>query len=223
MTRDPATIRPATSIPDAAAEMARRGFRHLVVTDRSGAARILGIVSLHDLARAYPPDVNPLSAGCSQGPRRAVAEIMSRDPVTVASDAPIEEAARLMMRGRFGALPVVHNEMLVGIITRSDLLRAFVELAGGDAASEVAGAAAGSEAASGGVRVTFDVSDSEDAVAFVLELTRGRRMYVASVLTMRHQGKHLAVARLVGGAADADAFVDALWRSGRRVLSILRS
>src|SRR5512140_1903253 len=115
LTRDPATIRPTTSIGDAAMEMARRRFRHLVVTPKVGPSRVLGLVSLHDLARAFPPDVNPLStAGISQGPQRTVGEIMTRDPLTAAPDTPLEVAARLMLERKFGALPIVRDDALVG-------------------------------------------------------------------------------------------------------------
>ena len=214
MTRDPATVRPTASIAAVATAMARRRFRHLLVTDRPGAARVLGTVSLHDLARAYPPDVDPLSAaGWSRGPRRQVAEIMSRDPWTVTPDASLEDAARLMLERKVGALPVVRDDTLVGIISDADVLRALLEVMG------VRDAATAADAA--GVRVTFDVSEGEDAVGFVLERARERQMQVASVLTMRHEGKRLAVARLVGG--DIDDFVESVWRSGHRVLSVLRT
>jgi acetoin utilization protein AcuB len=214
MTTDVATVRPTTSIAQTAAEMARHGFRHIVVTAEPGRGRVLGILSLHDVARAFPPDVNPLSAtAVASGPSRPVQEIMSRHPRTVMGDTPIEDAARLMLERKLGALPVVHGDALVGIITRSDLLKAFSEVVG---VTSAAGAV--HEA---GVRVTFDVSEDEDAVALVLELARTRGMRVASVVTMWHEGKRLAVARLVAGAIDD--FVDAIWRSGHRVVSVLRT
>jgi hypothetical protein len=110
-------------------------------------------------------------------------------------------------------LPVVRDDALVGIISDADVLRALLEMVG------VRGAATAADAA--GVRVTFDVSEGEDAVGFVVELAHERQMQVASVLTMRHEGTRLAVARLAGG--DGDAFIESMWRSGHRVLSILRT
>ncbi len=214
MTRDPATVRPTAAIADVASEMARRRFRHVLVTDGPRATRLLGIVSLHDLARAFPVDVNPLSAsGYGHGPRQPVAEIMSRNPLTVTPETPLEDAARLMLEHKFGAVPVVRDAALAGIITDSDVLRAFLEVVGVSGTRE--------PAASAGVRLTFDVSENEDAVGFVVELARTQRMRVASVLTMQHEGKRLAVARLFGG--DIDGFVDAMWLSGHRVLSVLRT
>lgn len=209
MTRDPATVRPSASIGDAATVMARQKFRHLLVTDGPG-GRLEGIVSLHDLARAFPADVNPLSAnGWAEAPRRQVADIMTRRLVTVAPDTPIEDAARLLCERKIDALPVVHAGAVAGILTVTDVLRAFVEVVGADV---TAGA---------GARLTFDVSASEDAVAFVLDLARTRGSRVASVLTTHHEGGRLATARVVGG--DLDGLIDAVWRSGHRVLSVVRS
>ena len=118
MTENPATIRPTTTIADAAVEMSRRHFRHVLVTDRAGPeGRLLGIVSLRDLARAFPADINLLSAaGCTDGPRQPVSDVMSRHPCTVTPDTTLEDAARLLLEHKFGALPVVRGERLAGIL-----------------------------------------------------------------------------------------------------------
>ncbi len=212
MTRRPTTIRPDTPVGEAAALMARQRWRHLLVTDeRAGTLR--GIVSLHDLARAFPPDVNPLSAsGSAEGPRRPVSEVMSVRPTTVRPSTPIEDAVGIMIARKFGALPVVQGQEVAGILTDSDVLRAFVELVG--AAGETS---AGTRSA----RITFDVSEGEDAVPFVVDIAQARQSCVASVLTMQHEGRRLVVARVVGG--DIDGLVGAVWRSGHRVLSVLES
>jgi acetoin utilization protein AcuB len=213
MTENPATIRPTTTIADAAVEMSRRHFRHVLVTDQSGPeGRLLGIVSLNDLARAFPADVNPLSAaGWTDGPRQPVSDVMSRHPCTVTPDTTLEDAARLLLEHKFGALPVVRGERLAGILTEADVFKAFLEVIGFNPG----------HVPTAGVRVTFDVSQREDAVGFVVELARAHNMRVASVLTMEHEGKQLAVARLSGGGVDR--FVDDVWRSGHRVLSVVRT
>jgi len=208
--RDPTTIRGDVSIGEAAATMARTRCRHLLVIDAAGALR--GIVSLHDLARAFPPDVNPLAAaGPGDGPRRPVAEVMTAHPIIVTPATPIEEAAGIMLARKFNALPVVQGGAVAGILTDSDVMRAFVEL--------VSGGETG--AGTHGARITFDVSAGEDAVGFLIELARARRSRVASILTVHHQERLLAVARVVGG--DLDGLVGAVWRSGHRVLSVLQS
>lgn len=210
MTRRPMTIRPDLPIGEAAALMARKRWRHLLVTD-GPAGTLRGIVSLHDLARAFPPDVNPLAAiESAEGPARAVSEVMSTRPTTVTPATPIEDAARIMMTRKYGALPVVHGQEVAGILTDSDVLRAFVELAGGGGETSANARSA---------RITFDASEGEDAVPFVIDIARERRSRVASVLTLHHEGQRLVVARVVGG--DIDGVVGAVWRSGHRVLSVL--
>jgi acetoin utilization protein AcuB len=57
-----------------------------------------------------------------------VDEVMTRNPVTVTEDTPIEEAARLMMDHGIDALPVMRGQQLIGIVTETDLFKTFIEL-----------------------------------------------------------------------------------------------
>ena len=57
-----------------------------------------------------------------------VAAMMTRDPITVSADAPLQEAVGLMRQYRVSALPVLDNDELVGIISTVDLLDALVSL-----------------------------------------------------------------------------------------------
>src|SRR5689334_9642163 len=211
MTEDPATVRPTTTIAEAAELMSRRAFRHLLVTDRPGKdGELLGIVSLRDLARAFPPDVNPLSAaGWSDGPKQPVGEIMTRHPRTVTPETTLEEAARLLLERKFGALPVVRGKRLAGILTEADVFKALLEVIGFHPG----------EASPPGVRVTFDVAQGENAIELIVELARTHGMRLESVLTMEHAGRHLVVARLIG--RNIDRFVGDVWKSGHRVLSVV--
>ena len=53
-----------------------------------------------------------------------VREVMSPDVATVVSDASVADAAKVMVKGGFGSVIVVHGKMLVGILTERDVLRA---------------------------------------------------------------------------------------------------
>ena len=55
----------------------------------------------------------------------SVADMMTADPVTVASDADVQEAARLIAERRHNRLPVVDHGRLVGVVTRLDVLEAL--------------------------------------------------------------------------------------------------
>jgi acetoin utilization protein AcuB len=206
MSKTPVTVPPATSISDAAIRMARDRLRHLLVVEHRPRQPplLLGIVSAHDVARAYPPDLNPFSVEAWDQPiERPVADIMTPKTVTVTPNTPIEKAAQLLRDHKIGALPVVDVAGLAGIITESDVLAALGEIVGSDA---------------GGVRITFDISDDEDTIAAVVTLANRYGLRLASVLTMVHKERRLCTVRVAG--QQTQAFVDALWASHHVVLSV---
>jgi acetoin utilization protein AcuB len=60
-----------------------------------------------------------------------IKDVMSSPVISVAEDAPIEEAARLMIDKGIGCLPVMRGGQLVGMITETDIFKTFVEILGG--------------------------------------------------------------------------------------------
>lgn len=201
MTPEPVTVGPETSIAEAARLMARHRIRRVPVVD---GPRLVGIVSELDVARAFPPDVNPFSAVVEPRPGdHTIGDVMTAHPVTVDPTTPIDDAAALLREHRIGAVPVVVGTRLVGILTESDVFRAFTELLGVGRRS---------------VRVTFDVSDDEDVLGLVETLARRHRLRIASVISFEHAGRSFAVARLIGAATER--FVDDMWRSGHRVVTV---
>ncbi len=54
-------------------------------------------------------------------------EVMSPNVATVESDASVADAAKVMVKGGFGSVIIVHGKMLVGILTERDVLRAAAE------------------------------------------------------------------------------------------------
>jgi acetoin utilization protein AcuB len=208
MTRDVVTVEPGTSITDAAALMAAKRIRRLPVVERhADGPRLVGIVSATDLFRAFPPHLNPFSITAPDTPqsRVTVAEIMNRHLVTTTPDAPIEQAAQLMRDNKIGALPVVQKGALVGLITESDIFRAFVGLF---------------ESPPGGVRITFDVSKSEDLFGLVAQLAGRRGVRVVGLISSQQNDRSVCVVRVTGGAIDD--FLDDIWNSGHHVLNVLR-
>lgn len=129
MTRDPVTVSPAQSLADALRLTRARRLRHLPVVQDGG---VVGIVSDRDVRLAMP---SPLTE--SDDRRVAFLEgtpisaVMRGDVVTIGGSDTVEDAAKLMRRRRIGALPVVDAQgRLLGIITESDVLDAFVEILG---------------------------------------------------------------------------------------------
>jgi acetoin utilization protein AcuB len=129
MTPKPIVVSPNTPLRDAYWLMIDNKVRRLPVMDKE---RLVGIVTLEDLRRAEPPtgiclDLVRITDMLS---RMTVHQVMTRDPKTIAPDAPLIEAARLMFELKISALPVMERGQLAGIITESDIFRAFVELEG---------------------------------------------------------------------------------------------
>jgi CBS domain-containing protein len=60
---------------------------------------------------------------------RKVEEVMTREPITVTEDTPLDEVVRLMERHRIKRLPVVREGQLVGIVTRANIMHALVSMA----------------------------------------------------------------------------------------------
>ena len=113
MTRRLVVIGPETPCDKARLIMDEYRVRHLPVMTHG---RLIGMVSDRDLRSAI-----------RDSPGSVARRIMTPDPVTVTSQTRIEHAARVMLEGRFGSLPVVDGH-LVGIVTYTDLLRAFVQV-----------------------------------------------------------------------------------------------
>ena len=97
--------------------------------------KLIGIVTDRDLRDAFPSVFDMAAAKKNQPPEWPEPEAITIDSVmtenvsTIAATAHIIDAARAMRKGRFGALPVVENGAVIGILTRSDLLDALVVLA----------------------------------------------------------------------------------------------
>jgi acetoin utilization protein AcuB len=96
---------------------------------------VVGIVTDRDLRDAFP-SVFDVARGrkrrAHSGDPDAVAveDVMSRTVVTLPPQAFVADAARTMRRERIGAIPIVEGGRLVGILTRSDILDALVEVTG---------------------------------------------------------------------------------------------
>jgi acetoin utilization protein AcuB len=136
MKRRPHTVRPGDSIRHARRLLEDHRINQLPVL---AVERLVGIVTDRDLRDAFPSVLDHRrhrEAKSNPSPDATTVEtVMTSNVLTVRPDDSIAEAARVMRKGRIGALPVVEGEHLVGIITRSDLLDALVALAEGRAAS----------------------------------------------------------------------------------------
>jgi len=108
--------------------MTQIGCHHLpVVTDEG---HIVGIITDSDCRRALQISSISLAGHAPNDSAREtpVRRYMSPAPIIIEPDMPVEEAARLMLTNHISCLPVMRSETLVGIITTSDILMAFIRL-----------------------------------------------------------------------------------------------
>jgi len=122
MTRNPKTVSPDDPLSLAAGILREHRFHHLPVVE---GGRLVGILSDADLRNASFAAI-PAEGGPAGD--RPVREAMRTEVWSVTPDDSVEDALLILTREKFGALPVLSGDRLVGIITRADLLNAFVDL-----------------------------------------------------------------------------------------------
>jgi len=170
MTPDPATLPPETTISQVAMEMSRLKFRHFPITEPSRhGPRLVGIVAKYDIARGFPSNLNPFSIEVHEDSvSRPVSAVMSKKVITTTPGCPIEEAAGTLRSNRIGALPVLRENRLVGIITESDVFEALVSV---------------TAAKSGGTRIMIASDSRTSPVPDVINLSRRYRLDLMSILS----------------------------------------
>lgn len=125
------TVSPDDSVEEAVRKLQQRGVRHLLVLREHD---LVGIISDRDLKRALDSTKSKHKKLLNLGgvffllEPFLVHEIMTKNPTTIPASATAQEAATLMLAKKFGALPVVKGDKLVGIVTETDLLRYFASV-----------------------------------------------------------------------------------------------
>ena len=126
MTSDPPTAGPQDSLQRAVELLRRRGIRAVPVVDKG---KLIGIVTDRDIRQVAPS--YPLLSEEDEIRRYSVnlkiTAAMTANPLRISPDASLVEAAKLLEIYGISSLPVVDEEALVGMISVTDLLRAFIE------------------------------------------------------------------------------------------------
>ncbi len=121
------TIDADATMRESQALMDHYGVHHLLVLHQG---RLVGVFSDRDLLRRISPFVGTLSEQERDARTllRRVFQSATYQVVTIRSDAPIEEAAALLLEHGISCLPVMNShDALVGIVTTRDLLRGMIE------------------------------------------------------------------------------------------------
>lgn len=116
MTKEPITIEPDDLLIRASHKMQAGGFRRLPVVSHG---KLVGIVTERDL-RAHRSQLEHIK----------INGVMTDNPVTVIPATTLEEATQILLEQQIGGLPVLADGRLIGIITTSDILKAFLDVMG---------------------------------------------------------------------------------------------
>jgi CBS domain-containing protein len=141
MTRPVITVTPETTIVEAANTMLQKHVSGLPVVD--AAEKLVGIVSEGDFIRRSEIGTQrkrgrwlklilgpgKTAADFVHEHGRKVAEVMTREPLTITEDTPLEEIVQLMEKNHVKRLPVTRGDRIVGIVSRANLLQAVASLA----------------------------------------------------------------------------------------------
>lgn len=112
MTTGVIAVKEGDTVARADQQMHDADIRHLPVVDDHH--HVVGIVSNRDLARAL---------ASPKGKQQRIADVMTRDVLTVKSEMPAYRAAEIMMDRKIGSLPVVgDDDVMIGIVTETDFL-----------------------------------------------------------------------------------------------------
>ncbi|WP_416139948.1 CBS domain-containing protein [Halomonas sp. HK25] len=136
MTQSVITVSPDSEVSEIASLLLEHGISAVPVVDDGG--KVLGIVSEGDLMRRVENDTSPrksswwlkLFAGHDaadyvKSHGRRASEIMTKDPITIDTEMPLHKISRVLEKHHIKRVPVVKEGQLVGIVSRSNLLRGF--------------------------------------------------------------------------------------------------
>ncbi len=117
MTKDPFTVPPSEDVRVVFSRLTDLMIRQAPVIE---GGKLLGIVTDRDLRLAVAETV--------AGPGLTVAAVMTPEPVTVSPETTLKDAARIISRNKFNALPVVGPDgALEGMLTTTDILNGLVK------------------------------------------------------------------------------------------------
>jgi acetoin utilization protein AcuB len=202
MTKDPITVEPNTSLPDAHRIMRQKNIRKLPVLKGE---KLVGIVTYDMVLEASPSPATSLSiqelhyllAGMN------VEEIMNQNPVTLTPDTPFEKALALGQNDRIRGFPVVEKDKLVGIATHGDILQLLTKTLG---------------LQEEGVRITIEgLGDRLGKLKDIIVIFDRHQAAVMSIMTLPKEERKDWLVAIRLNARDGSAIVDDLRKAGLQV------
>jgi acetoin utilization protein AcuB len=183
MTRSVTTVHPEDYLVDVRKSMQDLGARHLPVVDGE---KLVGIVSLNTIRDAAPSRATDLSIHEVHYllSKMKIREVMKKDVVFCSPEDHVEDIAKIMQTKRIGAVPVVDNGRLVGILTNDDMFRILMKMLGMD---------------SPGKRITLEMDRGKgELMVGIVRAVKDRGKYIKSFLSMEspREGRQTVILNL---------------------------
>lgn len=192
MKTNPVTIARDALLQDASQLMTTNGIRHLPVTDGD---QLVGFITESDLRQfSFPAMVEDIT----------VEKVMVLNPITINANSSIETAAKLIHDFKIGGMPVLEKKKLIGILTTSDLLNAFIEVMGLLKAS---------------ARIDI-IINKKGGMNEVTRIIREHDCEILSVASETHSSRR-KVHYFRVDKCDLDPVVKALSKAGHKVVSVM--
>lgn len=206
MAKNPVTVAPTLKVDEAAALIKEHGFRRLPVVDEG---QVVGFLTDRDLMKVAPSPATTLSKYeiNSLLAKIEVKDIMSKKVITIHVDATLEEAALVMYKEKIGGMPVVSSVgVIVGVITETDIFKAFVDMMG---------------LVDGKTRLTLSVKDKVGVVQEVATVFMEMGINIDSLVTCKiASGEYEIIVR--GDIQDIDALKEKLAAKGYPVIHAVK-
>ena len=184
MTRDPICVTENTSVTEAKQIMTTKKISKLPVLNSS--KKLVGIITKNDIAKVSPSEATTLDMYeiSSLLAKLTCGKFMTKKVITIEETDIIEDAAKIMADKNIGCLPVVKDDVVIGIVTESDLFGLFVAMF----------------AREGGVRANFQQVDKPGQLAKILGEIAEAKGNIISVITResKESGKRRLTIKATG-------------------------
>lgn len=206
MSKNLVTVSNANTIADAKETIEENNIRRLPVVNENN--QLVGILSKEDIMNALPSTIDAAydESARALSAQAKVEAFMTQTPITAGPAEPLEKVAVAMREHKIGGVPVVENDNLVGIITESDIFRAFIEILG---------------SSKEGARLEIAIDYNTDTLYEVVNIFKKHDSSINAINICNDYSKNHQLVTIRFKSDNKDELVGDLWDSGARITSIL--
>lgn len=208
MTESPTTVTDRASLDNLLDLFHKQHIRRVPVVSNG---KLCGIVSLSDLHRLISPKATRLAILPDKYKEKLshhqVSQIMTKEPLSCSPNDYIEDIADIMRRKKIGALPVVKNDEVVGIITESDIFNALIKISSGGKGSK---------------RISFKIPIKERTHEFyhIMKLCEKYSVNILTLLSHPCEENTTLLITLRISGENSRKLIQALWDSHHQILNV---